>query len=108
MAKELKNVQDNIATIQTLQRASNINARESRDQVNIENLAEILSSFEKRVLDINSELTKLTQRVDLMDKDLLSMERETKLILDLYNIVRDMDLKLSTSVDCIIFVLYDA
>lgn len=45
-------------------------------------------------------ISKLVQRMDVLDNEHFQMKRKTKLILDMYEIIREIDMRLSTSNDC--------
>lgn len=59
-------------------------------------------------MNISGDLFVLCQKVKDMDKEISKIKRETKLVLDLYDIVREMDTRLSTRIDCLISTVGNA
>lgn len=76
---KLKKLQEDIATLNGLQRVSNIDVGEFRKKVNVEGLIEIISNSENGIMELNGIILKLAQRVDFLDREHFEMKREIKL-----------------------------
>lgn len=81
---------------------SNINARDFRGKINVDGLVEVIMNSENGIAKLNSLISKLIRRIELLENEHFKMKKVTKLIHDMYDVLREMDVRLSASNDCVL------